>query len=61
MIIITSAEESALWAQDGRLFHPKIVISCSSSVIMNFSLIELISFIDPLHQKNSKKPDVGNC
>ena len=25
-----------------------------------FSLIELISFIDPLQQKKQQKPDVGN-
>ena len=42
-------------AQEGRLFGKKIVIFLRfSSVIMNvFSIIELIWFIDPLHQKKS--------
>ena len=47
-----------IWAQEGssRLFYQKVVIFLSfSSVIMNFSLpIELISFIDPRHQKIAK-------
>ena len=45
-----------IWVQDGRLFLKKNVIFLSfSSVIVNFfSLIELTSFIDPLHQKQQK-------
>ena len=45
-----------IWGQERRLLHQKVVIFPSfSSVIMNFfSPIGLISFIDSLHQKNSK-------
>ena len=42
-----------IWAQDGKLFRQKVVISLLFSLmIMNFfSLTQLISFIDSLHQK----------
>ena len=45
-----------IWAQEGRLFRWKVVIFPNfSSVITNFfSLIGLISFIDPLRQKIAK-------
>ena len=45
-----------IWAQEGRLFGQKVVIFLSFSlVIMNFfSPIELVSFIDPVHQKLAK-------
>ena len=47
-----------IWAQEGRLFHQKVVIFPSFSlVIMIFFLsIGLISLIGPLHRKYHK-PD----
>ena len=41
-------------ASEGKLFHQKVVIFFPSFFFSNhefFSLIELISFVDPLHQK----------
>ena len=45
-----------IWAEDGRQFRQKPVIFMrfSSVIMIFFSLIELISFIDPLHQKEQQ-------
>ena len=44
-----------IWAQEERLFRQKMSFSRVFSVTKNFfSLVVLISFINPLHQKNSK-------
>ena len=45
-----------IWAQEGRLFRQKVVIvlSFSSVIMIFFSLIGLISFIDQSSPKNSK-------